>query len=71
MKCFGGDLASLLEHMDKVAGCRGLARLVRFEVSKDAVLALPLKGFLEEFHEGCQAVRIVRETELTATGPKV
>lgn len=71
MKVFGGGSASLLQHVDKVAGCRGLARLVRFEVSKDTVLALPLEGFLEKLREGRQAVRIVRETELTATGPKV
>lgn len=58
-----------LEHVDEVAGNVGLARLVRLEVTQDAVLALAPKGCLDQLREGRQTVRVVREPELTATGP--
>lgn len=61
--------AGLLEHMDEVAGDVGLAGLVRLEVAQDAVLALAPEGCLEQLREGRQAVWVVREPELTATGP--
>lgn len=61
--------AGLLEHMDEVAGDVGLAGLVRLEVAQDAVLALAPEGCLEQLREGRQTVWVIREPELTATGP--
>lgn len=58
----------LLEHVDEVAGNVGLARLVRLEVTQDAVLALAPKGCLEQLREGRQTVWVVGEPEFTATG---
>lgn len=59
----------LLEHVDEIAGDVGLARRVRLEVAQDAVLALAPEGCLEQLREGRQTVWVVREPELTATGP--
>ena len=60
----------LLEHVDEIAGNVGLARLVRFEVTQDGVLALAPKGCSKQLRKGCQAVRVVGEPELTATEPR-
>ena len=60
----------LLEHVDEIAGNVGLARLVRFEVAQDTVLALPPEGCSKQLRKGCQAVRVVGEPELTATEPR-
>ena len=60
----------LLEHVDEIAGNVGLARLVRFEVTQDGVLALAPEGCLKQLRKGCQAVRVVGEPELAATEPR-
>lgn len=56
-----------LEHVDEIAGDVGLTRLVRLEVTQDAVLALAPKSCSEQLREGRETVRVVGEPELTAT----
>lgn len=60
----------LLQHVDEIARNVGLARLVRFEVAQDAVLALAPEGCSKQLRKGCQAVRVVGEPELTAAEPR-